>query len=228
MIPFTVDQFLEVFERYNVAVWPAQLFLYALGILTIGLALQRRTDFRKTVSLILAMFWIWMGLVYHLWFFSDINGAALIFALFFALQGGLFLIAGVLRNNLRFRFRPNLFGSIGSAFLIYALIIYPALGFWFGHRYPVAPTFGLPCPTVIFTFGILLWTDRRVPLYLLVIPLAWSFLGFWAAVSLGMTEDYGLLGAGLFGSLSVILRDRFSDKNRNHSDPACIAAEATH
>jgi uncharacterized membrane protein YhiD involved in acid resistance len=75
---------------------------------------------------------------------------------------------------------------------------------------------------------MLLWTDRRVPLYLLPIPLAWSFIGFWAAVSLGMKEDFGLLAAGLIGSLVIILRDRFSDKNKNHFDPADVAAEATH
>lgn len=228
MIPFTVDQFLEVFARYNVAVWPAQLFLYAMGILAICLALQRKIDFSKVVSLILAVLWIWMGLVYHFWFFSPINSAALIFAVFFVLQGILFFIAGVWKNNIRFRFRPNLSGIIGSAFLIYALVIYPALGYWFGHRYPAAPTFGVPCPTTIFTFGMLLWTDRRVPLYLLPIPLGWCVMGFWAAVSLGMKEDFGLLAAGLIGLLIIILRDRFSDKNKNHLDRAGLAAEAIH
>jgi uncharacterized membrane protein len=94
MIPFTVDQFLCVFERYNVAVWPAQLILYALGFLAICLALERKADFSRGVSVILTMFWIWMGLVYHLWFFSPINRAAPIFALFFVLQGTLFFIAG--------------------------------------------------------------------------------------------------------------------------------------
>lgn len=219
MIPFTVDQFLSVFERYNVAVWPAQLFVSALAILAILLALQHKAEFSKTISFILAMFWIWMGLVYHFWFFSVINRAALIFALFFVLQGTLFFLAGVLRNNLSFRLRPDLFGIIGSAFLIYALFIYPALGYWFGHRYPAAPTFGLPCPTTIFTFGMLLWTARPVPLYLLPIPLAWSFIGFRAAVSLGMKEDFGLLAAGLIGSLVIILRDRLSDKNKTTSIP---------
>ena len=135
-MPFTVDQFLTVFERYNSAVWPAQLF---------------------------SMQWVWMGFVYHLWFFSSINKAAFIFGPFFVLQGILFLVAGVLKGNLRFRFRGDLLGFTGSVFLIYGLVIYPALGYWLGHRYQSAPTFGLPCPTTIFTFGLLLWTDRRFP-----------------------------------------------------------------
>jgi len=227
MIPFTVEQFLGVFERYNLAVWPAQLFLYAIAIIAVCLALRRKADFSRGISLILSAFWIWMGLVYHFWFFSTINSAALLFALFFVVQGVLFFIAGAWKQQLKFRFRPNLLGILGGAFLLYALVIYPALGYWLGHQYPAAPTFGLPCPTTIFTLGMLLWTDRSVPLYLLAIPLAWSFMGFWAAVSLGMIEDCGLLVAGLLSSLLIILRDRSSAKNTNPVDPGGLAAEAT-
>ena len=147
-----------------------------------------------------------MGIVYHLWFFSAINRAALIFAAFFVLEGVIFFIVGVLKHQLKFHFSLNSYGIVDGVFLLYALIVYPVLGYWLGHKYPAAPTFGLPCPTTIFTFGMLLWTSRRVPLYVLAIPLAWTFLGFWAAISLGMPEDFGLLAAGVIGSLLIILR----------------------
>jgi hypothetical protein len=207
MIPFTFDQFLNVFEQYNVAVWPAQVFLSTIGMFAISLVLSRKSDLSRIVSLILSLFWIWMGIVYHLWFFSAINKVAIVFAAFFVLQGILFFIAGVLNQQLTFCFSSNLYGIVGGVFLVYALIFYPAFGYWLGHRYPAAPTFGLPCPTTIFTFGILLWTIRRVPLYILAIPLAWSFIGVWAAISLGMIEDFGLLVAGLLGSMLIIFRD---------------------
>ncbi|HEX5874149.1 MAG TPA: DUF6064 family protein [Pyrinomonadaceae bacterium] len=209
MIPFTVDQFLNVFEQYNVAVWPAQVFFYAIGIVAICLGLSRKKASHRSISLILSLFWIWMGLVYHLWFFSAINRAALIFAALFVLEGILLFIGGVLKDHLKFRFSLDLYGIVGSVFLVYALIMYPALGYWLGHRYPAAPTFGLPCPTTMFTFGMLLWTSRRVPFYVLAIPLAWSFLGFWAAISLGMTEDFGLLAVGLIGASLILFRDAF-------------------
>ncbi len=61
-----------------------------------------------------------MGLVYHLWFFSVINKAALIFAAFFVLQGILFFIAGVLKSNLRFRFRRDFLGIAGMTRLLIA------------------------------------------------------------------------------------------------------------
>ena len=207
MIPFTVDQFLNVFEQYNVAVWPAQVFLYTMGIVAVCLTLSRQKDFSRGVSLILSLFWIWMGLAYHFWYFSTINRAALIFAALFVLEGIIFFIVGVLKHQLKFRFSLNFYGIVGGVFLLYALIVYPVFGYWLGHRYPAAPTFGLPCPTTIFTFGLLLWTNRRVPLYVLAIPLAWTFLGFWAAISLGMIEDLGLLMTGLIGSMLIIVRN---------------------
>lgn len=207
MIPFTLDQFLNVFEQYNVAVWPVQVFLYTIGIGAICLSVSRRSDFSRFVSLILSLFWIWMGIVYHLWFFSVINKAALVFAAFFVLQGVIFFSVGILKHQLKFQFSLNFHGIVGGVFVIYALIVYPVFGYWLGHRYPAAPNFGLPCPTTIFTFGMLLWTNRRVPLYVLAIPVAWTFIGFWAALSLGMFEDFGLLAAGLIGALLIIFRD---------------------
>jgi hypothetical protein len=207
MIPFTIDEFLNVFARYNLAVWPAQIFLYAIGLVAIYLALSQKRDFSKSVSLILSAFWIWMGVVYHSWFFSAINRTAYTFATFFILQGIFFLIAGVWTDRLKFHVTVNFHGIIGGLFIVYALITYPALAYCFGHRYPAGSTFGLPCPTTIFTFGMLLWTVRPVPLFLLAIPLAWSFIGFWAAISLGMTEDVGLLAAGLLAAMLIIWRD---------------------
>lgn len=77
--PFTTDQFLDVFARYNVAVWPVQLFVYLLGVLCIVLALRRATYSSRIISLILSLFWLWMGVVYHFLFFSKINQAAWMF-----------------------------------------------------------------------------------------------------------------------------------------------------
>lgn len=208
MIPFTVDQFLRVFARYNVTVWPAQLVLFALGILAIWLAFQRRVELAKGISFILALFWLWMGLVYHFWFFSVINPAALIFAAFFVLQGMLFFLVGVVKHQLRFRFKTDFYGIVGSVFLIYALIVYPVVGYWVGLRYPTAPTFGVPCPTTIFTFGMLLAAASKIPIYVLLIPFLWSLVGFWAALSLGMTGDYGLVVAGLITLLLSLVRGR--------------------
>jgi hypothetical protein len=38
--------------------------------------------------------------------------------------------------------------------------------------------------------------------------LIWSIIGFGAALSLGVKEDYGLLIAGVVGFILIFIRDR--------------------
>src|SRR5207248_10939428 len=66
-----------------------------------------------------------------------------------------------------------------------------------GHDYPHTPTFGLPCPTTIFTLALMMWLERPFPRVLLVIPLTWAAIGGSAAFFLGVPQDLGLLAAGL-------------------------------
>jgi hypothetical protein len=207
-MPFTVDQFMEVFKIYNLSVWPAQIFLNILALSMVFFAVRKHRLTDRINSGILGFLWLWIGIVYHLIYFTAINKAAYIFGPLFIIQAFIFVYAGILKNRLSFNYQGNIYAASGAVFVVYALLIYPLLGYFLGHIYPESPTFGLPCPTTIFTFGILLWTDRKVPKYVLVIPLLWSVIGFSAAINLGVREDYGLLIAGVLGSLLLWLRDR--------------------
>lgn len=62
-----------------------------------------------------------------------------------------------------------------------------------------------PCPTTIFTFGLLLLTRGPVPLRLLVIPLLWALVGASAALHLGVREDLGLVVTGLVATALLLL-----------------------
>jgi hypothetical protein len=208
-LPFTTAQFLAVFERYNEAIWPLHLAAYALGLLAIALALGPRRLSDRVISAILASFWLWMGAVYHLVFFREINVAATVFGALFVIQALLWVGVGVVRPQLSFRVGRDWRSLVGGAFILYAMVAYPLLGALLGHGYPQSPSFGVaPCPTTIFTFGLLLWTRPPVPSYVLVIPLIWSLIGLMAALSLGIYEDIGLLVAGLLGVGLLIWRDR--------------------
>ena len=129
------------------------------------------------------------GLVYHLFYFAPINKAAYLFGGAFILQGVLLFHQGVLNNKLSYKFGFDKLKWAGALLITFALIVYPCLGYVFGHRYPASPTFGLPCPTTIFTFGILMWSDKKMPLSILIIPFIWSIIGFFAALKLGIRED---------------------------------------
>jgi Family of unknown function (DUF6064) len=211
-LPFTADQFLEVFEQYNRAVWPAQIFLNLLALGAIYLAIKPARSSNRMIAAILAFLWLWLGLAYHLAFFTSINPAAYAFAGMTIVQGAVFLWFGVLKSSLAFAYRTDVSGLTGVLFILYALIIYPALGYWMGHVYPKAPTFGLPCPTTIFTFGMLLWTVQPVPKAVLVVPALWAIIGLSAAIGLGIREDFGLLVAGLVGTAVILFRDRNARK----------------
>jgi hypothetical protein len=201
-MPFDAAQFFAVFARYNAAVWPAQIVLAALAVGTVGLALRSRPWSDRAVAGVLGLFWIWMGVAYHWLFFRAINPAATLFGAFFVLEGIALVVVGGVQRRLHFRFGPTLRGLAGALLLAYALVAYPLLGYAAGHRYPATPTFGLPCPTTIFTLGLLLWAERPMPRALVAVPILWSALGASAALQLGVVEDLGLVAAG---ALSLVL-----------------------
>jgi hypothetical protein len=205
-LPFTPGQFLSVFEHYNLTVWPAQVLLNLLALTAIALAIRPFSFSGRVIAGILAFLWLWIGLVYHFTFFAAINPAARLFGTFNVLQGIILLAYGVLRANLTFRFRPDARAIVGALLILYALVIYSLLGHSFGHAYPRSPTFGLPCPTTIFTFGILLWTVGKVPKVILAIPFLWSLIGFSAALTMGIYEDIGLLVSGVVGTALIMTR----------------------
>ena len=207
MLPFNVEQFLNVFAEYNQAIWPMQVVLVFTALAAVFLVLKPNSLSNRVITLLLACLWLWMGIAYHLEFFTRINQAGYAFAALFIAQAALFLLAGIVKKALTFRVRWNAVGIVGGLFIVYSLLIYPAVGFFSGHRYPYSPTFGAPCPTTIFTFGLLLWADRKVPRYALWIPLLWSLIAMFAAISLGMLEDVGLPVAGIMGTTLILLRN---------------------
>lgn len=211
--PFTLEQFLEVFKNYNQAIFPMQVILYAVSAIAIYLTIKPTPSSDKIISGIMAFFWLWMGIVYHLIYFTAINKVAYLFGVVFIFQSILFIILGIFQNKLSFKFGIDIYGITGIILMLFALIIYPVLGYFLGHVYPSSPTFGLPCPTTIFTFGLLLLNEKKCPLAILIIPFLWSIIGFMAAFQFGIVEDSGLLVAGLITTSLLIYRNRMLSKN---------------
>ena len=134
--PFTTEEFLDVFKQYNQDVWPAQIAFVLLALLCVYFIIGHKTYKTRIVTSILAFFWLWMGLVYHLLFFATINPAAYLFAGLFMVQGILFFILGVLRKPLSTS-HPTINIWAGFVLIAYALLIYPIIGYYAGHGYPL-------------------------------------------------------------------------------------------
>jgi hypothetical protein len=95
MLPFSAEQFFPLFERYNLAIWPAQLAAYALAVWLLWWIAAGRTWNWSAVAIILGVFWLWNGLVYHLAYFAPINPAAYGSATLFIVQGLAFIGIGL-------------------------------------------------------------------------------------------------------------------------------------
>ena len=111
--------------------------------------------------MMLAVQWAWAALVYHATFFSSINPAAWLFAGLFLTQSALFAWFGVVRERLRFSSTGSR-RHIAAWMLIIYTLIYPVVVQVEGHRFPEAPTFGVPCPTTLLTIGLLFAADSAV------------------------------------------------------------------
>jgi hypothetical protein len=207
-LPFNLEQFLEVFRQYNQEVFPAQILIYILAVFAVILIVKKTSWSAKLINLILAFLWLWMGILYHLKHFAVINKAAYFFGGAFILQGMIFLFKGVIRNEVSFSTRNNADGLIGTVLILSSMILYPILSYYNGHFYPYTPTLGLPCPTTIFTLGILCLAEHKPRLSLWLIPLLWTLIGFSAALLLGMKEDYILFIAGIFAFLIFLKKKR--------------------
>lgn len=222
-LPFSVEQFFAVFVQYNTTVWPAQCVLFALGLIAVVLVLWPRARSGSIVSAILALLWAWLGVVYHLMFFTAINPLAIAFAVLSLVGALAFVWWGVIRRRLQFARSARWRAWTGGALLIYALLAYPALSWMVGHHYPALPTFGLPCPTTIFTFGVLAFLARPYPWQVFVVPVLWSLIGGQAAFLLSIPQDLGLLVAGALGvilalnSRVVVPRANSNSTSRGHA-----------
>jgi hypothetical protein len=212
MLPFTVEQFFTVFADYNQSVWPVQWLLRAVAISILLLSISRVAWRDRAICLLLGGLWAWMAVAYHLIHFATINPAAYVFAAFFLTQAALFLWRAMSNRSLKLAFRLDFRSVVGIAMVAYALIAYPVLNAWLGHAYPSTPTFGAPCPTTIFTLGVLTIARERRASLLLIVPLLWSVVGGSAAFLLGVWQDLGLLASAVTAA-AVIGVDRIRTRS---------------
>jgi hypothetical protein len=205
-LPFTVEQFYDVFVQYNESVWPTQIVLYAVAVAILALLVRARPAECRIIAGLLTLLWTWMAIAYYFVFFTRISGSGWVIGAGL-LAGGLWLgWTGGIKGKIQFGPRRDWRGALGWLLILYALIAYPLVGFVVGHRYPAMPTFGLPCPVTIFTVGLLMLTVSPVPRSVFLVPALWGlFGGVSATFLLGVYQDAGLLIAGIV-SLVAMLR----------------------
>lgn len=206
-LPFTPDQFFDVFGAYNHLLWPFALGLWLYALIGFVLLARSRAGCGRFIATMLAVQWAWAGLSYHAVFFTSINPAAWLFAGSFVLQSALLLWFGVLRDRLQFSRWGSVRHVVAWMLLVYSLL-YPLIVLVEGHTFPDAPTFGLPCPTTLLTVGFLFAAAPSWPRLVAVIPVLWAFVAGSAASLLGVRADLMLWVAGTALSLYVLIPAR--------------------
>ncbi|HSN15449.1 MAG TPA: DUF6064 family protein [Anaeromyxobacteraceae bacterium] len=206
-LPFTPEQFLDGFGWFNTAAWPLHLAMFGVVVGIVVLAFRGGARASRTISVGLALLWL-AAAVLQGTAFRGVMPTAIPFAIVFLLEAVLLAVAAI-GDRLAFRVHRGPLPALGLALVCYAALLYPAIGALAGHTWPRVPVFGVaPCPNTIFTFGVLLLTERPVPRWLLPIPFLWSLIGIPAAAFLGIAEDWGLPVAGVLATAALALRDR--------------------
>ncbi len=208
LVPFTRDVFLGGLERYNEAIWPAQIAAYLLVLLTLWSALRPFPGSGRLIAGFLAAAWLWTGVAYYMLHQAQINWAAWGLGFVFVLQGLLFAVTGAIRGRVDFRFTGGAAGWAGLFLIGMAAILYPLIGVGSGQGWPRMPLAGVaPGPTLVWTLGILLMAVPRVPWHLLFIPFLWSSAGVAGALLLDLRQDFVLPVAALLTIVLVIRKN---------------------
>ena len=199
--------FLPMFESVNRDLWPLQAFTLLLGLAMAIAALRKSRIADRFSAATLGLIWIFDGAVFHWVYFRPVYEPAERFAVLWVVQGVLFIVFGVFRPRLSFTASRDGYAAFGFRLIAYALLVYPVLGYLLRSDLAYATWFGpFPCPVAVFTIGMFLLTDARVPKYLVIVPLLWAVTA-WVPVSWGVREDIGLLVGGTIGMVLLFVRD---------------------
>jgi hypothetical protein len=214
-LPFTNEEFFDLFAAYNLELWPALVALWTTSVVVSVLLLSSRQPGNRWISALLMAHWTWSALAYHVAFFTSINPAAWVFAAVFLVQAALFFWWGILQGRLSFAPWSNEWAPVAWILIAYSLV-YPGINAVQHLSVSRIPTFGVPCPTTIFTAGMLMLAAPR-SWRLSIVPVIWSLIGGSAAFLLGVRADYGLPIAGI--ALAIFSTQRSSDSwgSRNAS-----------
>ena len=212
-LPFTKEQFFDLFTAYNTSLWPGVVVLWVASALACARLMSSRRSHDRWIVGLLALHWAWSAIAYHVAFFTRINPAAWLFAVVFLIQAAILVWSGLIRGDLSFGASRTAWTPIAWCLMVYALL-YPAITAVEHGSLVRIPTFGLPCPTTIFTAGVLLLASRPRGA-LAIIPVLWSVIGGSAAFLLGVSADYALPVAGV--ALTVFVSQNAKMLSRDQS-----------
>jgi hypothetical protein len=170
---FSRETYERLFALHNEAVWPMHLYALALALALVLFGRRCSAGSGRIVGAILAMLWVWVAWSFHYERYATIHLAGGAFAVGFAVQAALLLLAGPVLGRLEFCPDRSRAALLCFGVFLFSLFIQPLLGLFVGRDLHESELFGFaPDPTALGTLG-LLGAARRPAWLLMLIPLAW-------------------------------------------------------
>lgn len=205
---FSPRTYYRMFELYHTQIWPIHLVVLG-SVVAVVVLLRREEGWRdRAIAGVLAVWWLWVAIAFHLQCYVTINWAGSYFAALFAIQALLLVWFGVIRARLRFRLSRERAAYLAAGVLVIALVFEPLAGRIAGRSWRQVEMFGLtPDPTAIATLAFLALSIARPHRALIVIPVVWSAIGAATLWALGSPEAWLVMFAGLAGLILAIRRE---------------------
>jgi uncharacterized membrane protein YwaF len=177
LVLFTPETYFRLFELYHRDWWPMQLACLAMAVVILLCLWLRPARGGRVIAILLAASWGWLGWAFLHLRFAPIHWVANWYAVAFFLQALLLFIYGVSRRGMEFETGNTVRTGIGVVVLLFALLVMPATAHLSGREWMQAELFAMtPDATALATLGLLLLVKGQVAVWLVIIPVAWSFV----------------------------------------------------
>lgn len=217
LLMFSPNIYYRMLERYNYDIWPLQILALGLGFLLLRLMLRKKGLNQRIAGAVLAIGWLWSGLVYNYLNFGPINWIAGYVAVAYVVEGLLLFAWGyrsaapadpedemasetMARNRqAESGFAGSFRQLVGVVLVAAAVVGYPFLYLVTGEDWETAQIFlTSPGPTMVATLGLLLTLRHSLTtaFWLSVIPLLALLVDLLTFYALGSVEWVVLAVAG--------------------------------
>jgi hypothetical protein len=177
LVLFTPETYFRLFELHHRDWWPMQLACLAMAVVILLCLWLRPARGGRVIAILLAASWGWVGWAFLHLRFAPIHWVANWYAVAFFLQALLLFIYGVSRCGMEFETGNTVRTGIGVVVLLFALLVMPATAHLSGREWMQAELFAMtPDATALATLGLLLLVKGQVAVWLVIIPVAWSFV----------------------------------------------------
>lgn len=205
-----MNTLLDYVELYNKRIFPIQVVTAVVAIILVGL-LFMLPGVATTILLkaYLSIIFGWIGVAF-LFLMGDLRKRMPFIS--FATAAAYFPLAiifilDIFSMQTAYEISRPDWRLCGSLFMmVWGVIIYPLTGYLIGHRYPRVPLFGaMPCPTNIFTIGVLTaFASSQLEMIALFILSSMAVIAAIRAAVIGFDgeriyEDFALLASGIYG-----------------------------